>query len=195
MDLVIVDIETTGLSRRRHSITEIAAIKLKNGEVHEKFSTLVNPQCPIPKFITKLTGITDSMVSDAPVIKDAMQSFIDFTGNHTILAHNAAFDHGFLAHNALEELEHQFDNPRLCTRKLASRLLPELESKKLSSICDHLAITNEQAHRAMADVHVTHKIFSHMTTLLAQKGIIDLQSIQDFESLPVQKAIRFSHIK
>ena len=188
MNIAIVDIETTGLSRYKHKITEIAGVKVREGKIVEEFSTLVNPQCPIPKFITRLTGITNELVSDAPKIKDAMQSFLDFLGEDTLVAHNAAFDHGFLTHKAMEHLGHEMSPSRICTRKLATRLLPDLPGKKLSDLCEHFNITNSQAHRALADVHATHHAFQHMCDMLEKNEITGIESVLQFECMPVPRA-------
>src|SRR5210317_2226828 len=97
---VILDLETTGLSKHYHKITEIAAMKIKDNEIVDKFEALVNPQVPIPKFITRLTGITNEMVENEPTIDEIMPKFLEFLEDHPIVAHNATFDHGFLSENA-----------------------------------------------------------------------------------------------
>jgi len=190
MNLTIVDIETTGLSRYKHKITEIAAVKVRNGEIVKEFSTLVNPECHIPSFITRLTGITDELVADAPKVKDALQSFLEFAEDDHLVAHNAAFDHGFLSHFAKEQLGVELSTNKICTRKLATRLLPHLPGKKLSDLCTHFNIVNEQAHRALADVHATHHALNHMCLMLCKCGIKDVDSLQKFECMPVPRAQR-----
>lgn len=188
MRCTIVDIETTGLSKNRHKITEIAAVNLVNGKIKKEFQTLVNPECHIPSFITKLTGIDDRMVQDAPTIADALPDFKKFMGGNLMVAHNATFDHGFLSHNSLTHLQEELMNDKLCTKKLANRLLPELPSKKLSTLCEHFDITNVQAHRALADVHATHGVFTNMLQQLDEAGIKEQEEIKKFESMPVSKA-------
>lgn len=183
----MVDIETTGLSKYRHAITEIGAVRIKNGKIHEEFQTLVNPQKPIPKFITKLTGINDEMVKDAPSIGQVMPKFLDFLGNSCFIAHNASFDHGFLTVHAKQHCNTYLENNRLCTRKLANRLLPELPSKRLGSICEHLGVINKQAHRALGDAYATAQIFIAFQTMMKEQGIIDLQSLLTFERNPRKK--------
>ncbi|MFW5977078.1 MAG: PolC-type DNA polymerase III, partial [Candidatus Nanoarchaeia archaeon] len=88
---VVLDIETTGLSPYTHAITEIAAQKISRGEVVEQFQSLINPQTKIPRFITQLTGITDEMVQDAPLIKDVLLELKEFLADHPVVAHNASF--------------------------------------------------------------------------------------------------------
>lgn len=179
---IIVDIETTGLSKERHHITEIAAVQFDGEKIIKKFQTLINPQTPIPWFITHLTGITNDMVQDAPTIEQALPDFFDFLGDHILVAHNATFDYGFLNHNGLIHLNMPIENYTLCTRKLANRLLPELPSKRLECLCQHFNITNESAHRAMGDVMATVKIFEQFLNLLKKKWIQDKAKIIDFQN-------------
>jgi len=166
---VIVDIETTGLSKDRHHITEIAAVLFDGKKILKTFQTLINPQTHIPSFITHLTGITNAMVQDAPTIDQALPDFFDFLEDHILVAHNATFDYGFLNHNGLIHLDTPIENHTLCTRKLANRLVPELPSKRLECLCQHFNVINERAHRAMGDVMATVKIFEQFLNILKKK--------------------------
>lgn len=187
MYFTIIDIETTGLSKNRHKITEIAAAKIRAGKVVDKFQTLVNPEVAIPHFITKLTGIDDEMVKDAPTIDSVLPNFLNFLGDDVFVAHNASFDFGFLEVNINEHLGHELPNKRLCTRKLANRLLPELPRKRLADLCEHFEITNETAHRAMSDVLATTGVFINMVNVMYEDGINCLDSIFAFEKAPRKK--------
>lgn len=93
---VVVDLETTGGTPAQCGITEIGAVKVRGGEVLGEFQTLVNPAEPIPAFISVLTGITDTMVRDAPRIESALPAFLEFAAGSVLVAHNAGFDIGFL---------------------------------------------------------------------------------------------------
>lgn len=186
-EYVVVDLETTGLSKYRHQITEIAAVKLKENKIVEEFQTLVNPETKIPRFITRLTGIDNEMVKDAPTIKDALPRFLEFIGSSTIIAHNATFDYGFLSLNADKHLETELTNQRLCTRKLANRLLPDLPRKRLKDLCEVFNIKNDQAHRAMADVKVTVNIFRRFQTMMTLVDINTQEEILKFEKSPIKK--------
>jgi|SaaInlV_200m_DNA_2_1039689.scaffolds.fasta_scaffold00001_707 DNA polymerase III subunit alpha, Gram-positive type len=180
-EYAVVDIETTGLSKHFHQITELAAVKVKDNKVIDEFQTLINPKVPIPRFITRLTGIDNELVKDAPPIKKALPHFLNFLEDHTVIAHNATFDHGFLHQNALRHLKQEFNNQKLCTRKLANRLLPDLQSKKLSVICDHFNIINNQEHRAMSDVQVTNQVFQNFLDIMKKKKITTPEQIFHFE--------------
>jgi len=184
---IIVDIETTGLSKDRHYITEIAAVKFNGKEILERYHTLINPLSPIPRFITGLTGITNEMVADAPTIDEVLPDFLAFIEDHIIVAHNATFDYGFLNHNCICHLENNITNTILCTKKLANRLVPELASKRLETLCQHFNIINEEAHRAMGDVLATVKVFEQFLDILKEKGIHDQEHILKFQHIPAYK--------
>ena len=96
MTYVVVDIETTGLSKHHHKITEIAAAIVKNRKIKKEFQTLVNPQVKIPGFITKLTGIDNDMVRDAPTITKVMPAVVKFLGKNVFVAHNLLLTMGSL---------------------------------------------------------------------------------------------------
>ena len=179
MAYVVIDIETTGLAKYYHKITEIAAVKLNKGKIKGKFQSLINPETHIPSFITRLTGIDDEMVKDAPLIHETMPSFLKFLGDKIFVAHNASFDYGFLNHNA----ETGIENPRLCTRKLANRLVPDLYSKKLGVLCEHFGINNNQAHRAMGDALATSELLNSFFKILDEKGFRKPEEILNFEKL------------
>lgn len=185
-EYVVVDLETTGLSKYKHKITEIAAQKIINGKVIDEFQTLINPEIHIPSFITRLTGIDDELVKDSPTVDKVMPEFINFVGGATIVAHNASFDMGFLTHNAMV-LGLKLENNSVCTRRLANRILPDLSSKKLSCLCNHFGFVNEQAHRAMADVKVTSLVFHEFQKMLENKSITKHDELLKFQKLPGHK--------
>jgi len=184
MVFTIIDIETTGLSKHSDKITEIAAVKVENGKITHSFQSLVNPETQIPRFITNLTGINNEMVKDAPTIQQILPYFVEFLGQDVFVAHNATFDFGFLNHNCQIHHNHQLENPTLCTRKLANRLLPNLPRKRLQDLCNHFEIENESAHRAMGDVKATVGAFQGMLELLEQQSISEIDKIIHFERSP-----------
>jgi len=184
MSYVVVDIETTGPSRYYHKITEIAALRVKNGKVTREFETLINPQVRIPNFITRLTGIDNELVKDSPTVDEIMPAFVKFLRKDIFVAHNASFDFGFLSHNAEHYHKTKIPNDRLCTRKLANRLLPDLPSKKLGHICDHFDITNNQAHRAMGDTLATVEVLNRFLDILKGRKIEKTEQIIKFERSP-----------
>ncbi|MFH0906548.1 MAG: 3'-5' exonuclease [archaeon] len=185
---IVVDIETTGLSKEYDRITEIAAIKIEENKISEKFESLINPKCRISEFITNLTGITNQMVATAPTIEEVLPSFLDFSKNQIMIAHNASFDYGFLNNNCQKHLNCNLDIDRLCTIKLARRIVPKLPSKSLSSLCYHYGINNYAEHRAMGDTIVTNNLFSIFLENLKEKEIKTISQIKNFEKLPIRKS-------
>jgi len=184
---VVLDIETTGLSRHVHRITEIAALRVENFQIVKKFETLINPETHIPSFITSLTGISDSIVKDAPVIQDVMPKFMNFVKDAPFVAHCATFDHGFLKHNVQIHLSRELTNPKICTMKLSRRLIPELRSYRLSSVCEHFNVKNSAAHSAMGDTEATSKIFSKLLNLMKKQGIEKCEQVLTFQDSKIRR--------
>lgn len=189
MNYIVLDIETTWLSKYKHKITEIAAIKFDWNNVLWEFQTLINPERNIPTEITKLTWITNEMVSDAPKFFEIIPNFLDFIQDDIIVAHNANFDYGFISENIYSHTNKWIQNECLCTRKLANRLLPDLPKKNLWSICDYFWLKNERAHRAMWDTKVTVQIFSEFLKLLGNKGIQDYIEILKFQNKKISECL------
>jgi DNA polymerase-3 subunit alpha (Gram-positive type) len=187
---VIVDIETTGLDCKKDKIIEIAACKIRDKEIVEKFSSLVNPGIDIPKEIEELTGITNEMVAESPDIKTVLKQFIDFCEGHTLVAHNAQFDIGFIS-KVLKENGISLNPCYIDTLALARFLLPEYRCHKLSVLCRELEIENESEHRAAADAEVTAKILVKFFDMLEEKGISDVSKIDDSNDVPYYKGKRY----
>ena len=179
MNYTVLDIETTWLSKYKHKITEIAAIKFDGNNILWKFQ---NPQRNIPTEITKLTGITNEMVASAPIFSSIIPNFLNFVQDDIIVAHNANFDYGFISQNIYENTGIWIQNQYLCTRKLANRLLPHLPKKNLWTIFYFFWFQNEQAHRAMSDTKVTVQIFKEMLYLLNKKWITQQIDILQFQN-------------
>ncbi|MHB8065216.1 MAG: exonuclease domain-containing protein, partial [Ruminiclostridium sp.] len=168
-EFVVFDLETTGLNPQKDRITEIGAIKIKEGKIIDKFSTFVNPGIPIQSFIVKLTGITDEMVMDAPPIEQILSEFIEFIEGTVLVAHNANFDMGFIKHNA-KLMGEKIRNPYIDTLELCRKMFPELGKYKLNLVAKHLGIELENHHRAVDDSLATAKIFLYCRDILKEKG-------------------------
>ena len=147
---VVVDIETTGGRAPLHRITEIGAVKVQNGKMVDRWQSLVNPQRSIPASITRLTGITNAMVADAPVFAEIADGFETFMGEAIFVAHNVRFDHGFLAAE-YARLERRFRYPQLCTCQSMRTLFKGLPSYSLGNLCRHFDISLPNHHRALCD--------------------------------------------
>lgn len=191
---VVFDIETTGLSKEKEMITEIGAVKVADGKIIDRFSTSVNPQRPISAEITKLTGITDDMVKDAPTIENVLPEFLKFCEDTVLVAHNASFDTGFIRiaveRAGLGELHHTIVD----TLELARALLPELNKHKLDIVCEHLGVTLNGHHRAVNDAEATAEVFIKFLDMLAEKKIFTLDEINVLASRTVNyKKLRAYH--
>lgn len=147
---VVVDVETTGGTGDQHRITELAAVKVRGEEIVERYQTLVNPQRPIPAGITRLTGITDAMVADAPVFADIADDYAEFMEDAIFVAHNVNFDYGFVSRE-YARLGRSFRHPKLCTCASMRRLYPGLSSYSLGALCNEFQIPLKQHHRALCD--------------------------------------------
>ncbi|PNT93256.1 PolC-type DNA polymerase III [Pseudoclostridium thermosuccinogenes] len=173
---VVFDIETTGLDAEKDKITEIGAVKIKGGKIVDRFSTFVNPEVPIPAHITKLTGITDEMVKDAPVISAALDEFLRFSEGSVLVAHNANFDVGFIRHNC-RVLGKDATFTVLDTLQLCRNLFPELGRHKLNIVAKHLGVSLENHHRAVDDSKATADILLICFDKLKERGIHAISEI------------------
>ena len=182
---VVVDLETTGGSHSNSSITEIGAVKIRGGEIIGEFQTLVNPESPIPAFITVLTGITDAMVIEAPKIGEALFSFLEFAGSPeetVLIAHNAPFDIGFLKAAALEcaTLWPKFqviDTARVA-RYVVTR--DEAPNCKLGTLANFFGAATNPDHRALSDARATVDVFHGILDRLGSFGVTTLEDLKSF---------------
>lgn len=169
-EYVVFDIETTGLLPTKDKITEIGAVKIKKGEIVDRFSQLINPGIKIPEKIVKLTGITDEMVSGKPSIESVLPDFLNFIGNSVLVAHNASFDIGFIRENC-KKINAEISNAILDTLQLSRELFPQLKKHKLDVIAKHLNISLDNHHRAVDDAEATANIFLKCIDILKEKDI------------------------
>jgi DNA polymerase-3 subunit epsilon len=147
---VVVDVETTGGRGDRHRVTEIGAVKVRDGEIIDRFQTLLNPQRTIPPGITRLTGISPAMVEDAPYFADVADAFEAFMSDAIFVAHNVEFDYGFIA-GEFARIGRMFRHPKLCTCASMRKLYPGMRSYSLASLCRSFDIPLKQHHRALCD--------------------------------------------
>ena len=158
---VVFDIETTGLSFSNDRITEIGAVKIKNGCIVDSINWLINPQKPIPQNVQELTGITDETVKNSPTFKEIANKLKEYFGNNPIVAHNALFDYTFIR-NAMEESESSIDNTVIDSLEMAKMIFPNYKRYNLKTLCKHLNINLENHHRASDDAIATAELFKIM---------------------------------
>ena len=174
-DFVVFDLETTGAKAPPCRITEIGAYRVKNGKIIDEYQTLVNPETAIPLFISQLTGITDTMVKNAPKFRDVAADFLNFIGDSVLVAHNAHFDIHFLNHEIGRiHTDYCVGNPSLCTVRLSRRLLPDIENHRLNTLANHYSVALVNHHRAGDDAHATAHIFVNLLEELHKRGVRDL---------------------
>jgi DNA polymerase-3 subunit alpha (Gram-positive type) len=163
---VAFDLETTGFDLQIDKITEIGAVKIVNGKITETFTTLINPQMPISKEITRLTGIDDKMVKNAPAIKDVVPDFFRFCFGASLIAHNIDFDHRFITKAALDGGGGiKFGNTLIDTLKMARNGLKGLNNYKLNTIAERLKIDLGTHHRALSDANTCAEICINLIKL------------------------------
>lgn len=167
---VVFDIETTGLSALDNRITEIGAVKIRDGKILDHFSTFVNPGVPIPQKIVELTKITDAMVADAPSVTEAITAFLDFCQGAVLVAHNSDFDMGFIR-KAATIAQKVVNYSVLDTLDMARRLYPQLNRHRLGDLCKYYNIDLRHAHRAIHDAKATGEVFIKMLEELEHQGI------------------------
>lgn len=170
--IVAIDIETTGLDENRDTIIEIGAVRFNGKRVEDEFSTLINPARHIPEFITGLTGIDDSMVRQAPRLKDIAHELEAFVGDAPVVGHNVRFDLGFLQKAGMLHLNRVID-----TYPLASVLMPSASRYNLGALGQQLGIMLPATHRALDDAKVTHAVYERMIEMARELPLEVVQEI------------------
>jgi len=183
---VIVDLETTGASPKKGAaITEIGAVKVKNGQYLGNFESFVNPLAPIPEYITEMTGITDLMLANAPVIDEILPAFLEFAGSENesiIVAHNAPFDLSFLK-SAAKELDLSWPKYKtLDTVTIARQVLSkeDVPNCKLSTLAQFFGTVTEPNHRALDDAKATTEILHGLIERLGSFKVYTVDSLMEF---------------
>lgn len=169
-EIIVFDVETTGLSPVNDRVTEIGAVKLRNMQVVDSFQTFVNPERHIPEKITELTGITDAMVANAPNERQALQEFIKFCGNSkpVLAAHNAHFDTSFIR-NICSRQGIDFSFVTIDTLVLCQVMLPNIQRHKLNYVAKTLKLGKFDHHRADSDALMLAKIYINLVGQLIQE--------------------------
>ncbi|WP_096199396.1 PolC-type DNA polymerase III [Bacillus sp. FJAT-45350] len=169
---VVFDVETTGLSAVYNTIIELAAVKIINGEIIDRFESFADPHEPLSKIIIELTGITDDMVQGAPEVDQVLKDFHEFVGDAVLVAHNASFDMGFLNVGYRKIGLGEATNPVVDTLELGRFLYPELKNHRLNTLCKKFDIELVSHHRAIYDAEATGYLLWKMVKDAAEREIL-----------------------
>ncbi|MCX5777099.1 MAG: 3'-5' exonuclease [Candidatus Firestonebacteria bacterium] len=168
---VVIDFETTGLSvKYGDDICEVAAVRLLNGEITDKYSKLVNPGCPISPGASAVNNITDDMVKSAPRFKEICEEFLSFIGTGVIVGHHLPFDMSFLNAKLSQLRKPLLENDTLDTLRLARKTWPHLPSFKLPDLRRQFSIEIKDEHRALGDVVATAALLCKILENYKEKG-------------------------
>ena len=155
-----LDLETTGLNPKKDKIIEIGAVKVRNGEITDRFQSFVNPGRVLENKVKNLTGICDEMLEGAPEMGELIEPLIEFLGEDVLVGHRILFDYSFVKKAAVNH-SLSFEKMGIDTLKLSRKLLPELESKSLESVCKYYGIEHK-AHRAIGDARATSDLYQKL---------------------------------
>jgi DNA polymerase III subunit epsilon len=178
-ELVVFDLETTGLSAGRDRICEIGAVRVKGLELADSFQSLVNPRVGLPEPVARLTGLRDEELRGAPSIASALPRFLAFAGDELLVAHNARFDQRFLEQQLLLVHGRRLSEPPLCTAALARRLLEgRLRRVGLASLAHFFGVPTRPCHRALPDAEATAQVLVHLIGLAQELGARRLSELR-----------------
>lgn len=191
---VVVDVETTGGSAHAGDrVTEVAAVVVQGAEIRDVFQSLVNPERPIPPFITHLTGISDAMVHSAPVFRDIAGDLAVELAGRVFVAHNARFDWSFLNAEYARVTTGSLDaiaEAQLCTVRLARRMLTHLPRRNLDAVAHHYGVTIDGRHRAAGDARATALVLVGLLKDAERQGLYTWESLQRWMARGTSAAVK-----
>lgn len=173
LSYVVVDLETTGgRAYGGDRITEVAAVVVRDGRLTDVFETLVNPQRSIPALVTQLTNISWAMVKNAPTFASVESQLLDFLTGKVFVAHNATFDWRFLAAEVRRASGQELIGRRLCTVRLAKKILPHLSRRSLDYVANYYGVEIKRRHRAGGDAIATAHCLVRLLSDAADRGCL-----------------------
>ena len=193
MRYIAFDLETTGFLPKMDQIVEIGAVRFIDGVPDAKFSTLINPNKPMPEAASRVNGITDDMLVGKPTIDTILEPFADFCGDDILIAHNAGFDTQFLAADITKFETRAPAGIILDTLSMARKVLPGLSNYKLGTLVQHLQIVAGDFHRAEQDAGYAGELFLKMIQKVYRQG--EVPAIDNLIALSNNTALRFPVIE
>jgi DNA polymerase-3 subunit alpha (Gram-positive type) len=189
---VVFDLETTGLNPKHDKIIEIGAVKIENGQITETFTALIDPHEPLSEKIIAITGIEDEQLAGQPSIEEILPRFHQFIGESVLVAHNAAFDTGFIR-EACKKLDLPYRSTSVDTLGMSRLLLKDLKRHKLNLVAKHLGIKLDNHHRALDDATATAEIWFKLVMRLKDEGILNLDMLTLYASDNMSHSMMDSH--
>ncbi len=177
-DFVAIDVETTGLQPLQQRVIEIALVRFSNGAPSDRYSTLINPEKRIPKFISNLTTITNDMVEDAPRFAEIAVAVEEFVAGALLVGHNVGFDINFVNAELDRAGRPKLINERLDSMGLASRLVPGLRRPSLDKVAAHFGLSPRKIHRAEIDAELSGKVALHLAVKARDLGIDTIERLR-----------------
>lgn len=189
----VVDVETTGGSYLKARLTDIAVYLFDGEKIIDEFTTLINPEQPIPYMITKLTGITDEMVVDAPKFYEVARRIVEITESAIFVGHNVSFDYNFIRHE-FKSLGFNFKRPTLCTVKMSRKIIPGHLSYSLGNLCNSIGIEIVNRHRAAGDALATTWLLKRLLEVDADQITSQIQEVpQIIKDVPEETGVYYLH--
>lgn len=189
----VVDVETTGGSYQKARLTEVAIYLFDGEKIIREFTTLINPEQPIPFMITKLTGITDEMVANAPKFFEVAKEIVEITEGAIFVGHNVSFDYNFIR-NEFKSLGYNFKRQTICTVKMSRKILPGLLSYSLGNLCNSIGIEINNRHRAGGDALATTYLLKRLLDTDAELMQGQIQQIPEIvKDVPEETGVYYLH--
>lgn len=191
-EFAVLDFETTGVSGKKNRVIEIGIVHVKNLEIVDSYQTFINPGLLLPYYITRITGITDADLYDAPYFEDVTSEVLDFIGDSVLVAHNLPFDSSFLKNEFMRADTFLPQMNSLCTLKLARKMFPELKSKSLGNLVKHFGIKHKDVHRALGDAMATAKLLIKIISHLKEdQNVSTIDELLAYQSVtPIKSNLR-----
>jgi len=194
LTFAVVDTETTGMNPAFSRVMDIGIVIMKNGEVVEKWETLIDPEQEVPYWISKYTHLTHAMVKGMPTFETYAGKISEFLKDAIFVGHNAAFDYSFLYHEMLRA-KTAFNYPKLCTVMLGRKLLPQLANAHLDALADFYNIKISQRHRALPDAEATAFVLNEFIKIAQEKyGARTYFDLERLQKLYIDKEVANSDL-